>query len=101
MVSESSRNKMKLSGPRRGFHFRQLACHLWRDLGGCASHRAAESDWAGPCAGASNGMGQLELLLCNYDDQTIRDQVDALVASGMRDLRYRYVIIQECSAPTG
>jgi alpha-galactosidase len=31
-------------------------------------------------------------------EQTIRDQADALVATGMRDLGYRYVIIQECIA---
>ncbi len=38
---------------------------------------------------------------CDYDEQTIRDQADALVATGMRDLGYRYVIIQECIAPAG
>lgn len=37
---------------------------------------------------------------CDYNDQTIRDQADALVASGMRDLGYRYVLIQECIAPS-
>jgi alpha-galactosidase len=36
---------------------------------------------------------------CDYDAQTIRDQADALVSSGMRDLGYKYVIIQECIAP--
>ncbi len=33
---------------------------------------------------------------CDYTDQSIRDQADALVSSGMRDLGYRYVLIQEC-----
>jgi len=33
---------------------------------------------------------------CDYDDQTIRDQADALVSTGMRELGYRYVLIQEC-----
>ncbi len=33
---------------------------------------------------------------CDYTDQTIRDQADALVSTGMRDLGYKYVIIQEC-----
>ncbi len=33
---------------------------------------------------------------CDYNDQSIRDQADALVSSGMRDLGYRYVLIQEC-----
>lgn len=36
---------------------------------------------------------------CDYTDQTIRDQADALVSSGMRELGYRYVLIQECIAP--
>lgn len=36
---------------------------------------------------------------CDYDEQTIRDQADALVATGMRDLGYKYLIIQECIAP--
>lgn len=33
---------------------------------------------------------------CDYNDQDIRDQADALVSSGMRDLGYKYVLIQEC-----
>lgn len=37
---------------------------------------------------------------CDYNAQTIRDQADALVSSGMRDLGYKYVLIQECIAPT-
>jgi alpha-galactosidase len=36
---------------------------------------------------------------CNYDAQTIRAQADALVSTGMRDLGYKYVLIQECIAP--
>lgn len=36
---------------------------------------------------------------CDYDAQTIRDQADALVSTGMRDLGYKYVLIQECIAP--
>jgi len=36
----------------------------------------------------------------NYDEQTIKDQADALVSTGMRDLGYRYLIIQECIAPS-
>ncbi len=36
---------------------------------------------------------------CDYNDQTIRDQADALVSTGMRDLGYKYLIIQECIAP--
>ena len=36
---------------------------------------------------------------CDYNDQTIREQADALVSTGMRDLGYKYVLIQECIAP--
>lgn len=35
---------------------------------------------------------------CDYNEQTIRDQADALVSTGMRDAGYKYVIIQECIA---
>ncbi len=36
---------------------------------------------------------------CDYNAQTIRNQADALVSTGMRGLGYKYVIIQECIAP--
>lgn len=35
---------------------------------------------------------------CDYDEKTIREQADALVSSGMRDVGYKYVVIQECIA---
>jgi len=44
------------------------------------------------------GWASWNRYFCDYDEQTIRDQADALVATGMRDLGYRYVIIQECIA---
>lgn len=37
---------------------------------------------------------------CDYDDSTIRSQADALARTGMRDLGYKYLIIQECIAAT-
>lgn len=46
------------------------------------------------------GWASWNHFFCDYDDQTIRDQGDALVSTGMRDLGYRYVLIQECIAPT-
>ena len=46
------------------------------------------------------GWASWNYYFCNYDEQTIKDQADALVSSGMRDLGYRYLIIQECIAPT-
>lgn len=42
------------------------------------------------------GWGSWNPYFCDYNDQNIRDQADALVSSGMRDLGYRYVLIQEC-----
>ena len=42
------------------------------------------------------GWASWNRFFCDYNDQTIRDQADALVSSGMRDLGYRYVLIQEC-----
>lgn len=35
---------------------------------------------------------------CDYDENTIRKQADALVSTGMRDAGYKYVVIQECIA---
>ena len=45
------------------------------------------------------GWANWNRYFCDYDEQTIRNQADALVATGMRDLGYRYLIIQECIAP--
>jgi alpha-galactosidase len=45
------------------------------------------------------GWASWNHFFCDYDDQTIRAQADALVSSGMRDLGYKYVLIQECIAP--
>jgi alpha-galactosidase len=45
------------------------------------------------------GWASWNHFFCDYTDRTIRDQADALVSSGMRDLGYRYVLIQECIAP--
>jgi alpha-galactosidase len=42
------------------------------------------------------GWASWNPFFCDYNDQTIRDQADALVSTGMRDLGYRYVLIQEC-----
>ncbi len=45
------------------------------------------------------GWASWNHFFCDYNDKTIRDQADALVSTGMRDLGYRYVLIQECIAP--
>ena len=46
------------------------------------------------------GWASWNYYFCNYDEQTIKDQADALVSTGMRDLGYRYLIIQECIVPS-
>lgn len=43
------------------------------------------------------GWASWNRFFCDYNDQTIRDQADALVSSGMRDLGYRYVLIRSAS----
>lgn len=45
------------------------------------------------------GWASWNPFFCDYNDQAIRDQADALVATGMRDAGYNYVLIQECIAP--
>ena len=42
------------------------------------------------------GWASWNPFFCDYNDQTIRDQADALVSTGLRDLGYRYLLIQEC-----
>ena len=37
---------------------------------------------------------------CDYDEGTIRSQADAMVRTGMNELGYKYLIIQECIAPS-
>lgn len=44
------------------------------------------------------GWASWNHFFCDYDEQTIRQQADALVSSGMRDAGYKYVVIQECIA---
>src|SRR5581483_7788566 len=53
----------------------------------------------GPAPTPPMGWASWNHFFCDYNEQTIRDQADALVATGMRDLGYKYVLIQECIAP--
>ena len=46
------------------------------------------------------GWASWNRYFCDYDERTIIKQVDALVSSGLRDAGYKYVIIQECIAPS-
>jgi len=45
------------------------------------------------------GWANWNRYFCDYDERTIMQQADALVASGMRDAGYQYLIVQECIAP--
>jgi hypothetical protein len=42
------------------------------------------------------GWASWNHFFCDYDEKTIRAEADALVSTGMRDLGYKYVVIQEC-----
>lgn len=46
------------------------------------------------------GWASWNPFFCDYNERTIREQADALVATGMRELGYKYVLIQECIAPS-
>lgn len=67
----------------------------------CVSLFAVDRDslaWPNLAPTPPMGWANWNYYFCDYNDQTIRDQADALVSTGMRDLGYRYVIIQECIA---
>lgn len=42
------------------------------------------------------GWNSWNKFACNVNEQTVRDTVDAIVASGMRDAGYQYVVIDDC-----
>ncbi len=44
------------------------------------------------------GWASWNHFFCEYNEQTIRAQADALVSTGMRESGYKYVVIQECIA---
>jgi alpha-galactosidase len=46
------------------------------------------------------GWANWNHFFCDYDEKTIQAQADALVTTGLRELGYRYVLIQECIAPS-
>jgi alpha-galactosidase len=70
-------------------------------IAGCqlAFSQAAAVSQPGLAPTPPMGWASWNRFFCDYTDQSIRDQADALVSSGMRDLGYRYVLIQECIAP--
>jgi alpha-galactosidase len=59
---------------------------------------AGQQAWPNLAPTPPMGWANWNFYFCDYNEQTIREQADALVSSGMRDLGYRYVIIQECIA---
>jgi alpha-galactosidase len=42
------------------------------------------------------GWNSWNKFACNVNEQTVRDTADAMVASGMRDAGYQYVVIDDC-----
>jgi alpha-galactosidase len=42
------------------------------------------------------GWNSWNKFACNVNEQTVRDSADAMVASGMRDAGYQYVVIDDC-----
>ena len=42
------------------------------------------------------GWNSWNKFACNVNEQTVRDTADAMVASGMRDAGYKYVVIDDC-----
>ncbi len=42
------------------------------------------------------GWNSWNKFACNVNEKTVRDTADAMVASGMRDAGYRYVVIDDC-----
>jgi alpha-galactosidase len=42
------------------------------------------------------GWNSWNKFACNVNEQVVRDTVDAMVSSGMRDAGYRYVVIDDC-----
>ncbi|MGD0912165.1 MAG: glycoside hydrolase family 27 protein [Terracidiphilus sp.] len=63
-----------------------------------ANASASESELA---ATPPMGWANWNSLGCKYDEGTIRAMADRLVSTGMRDVGYRYLIIQECIVPAG
>ena len=83
--------------------FRIAGVRAWAILPLLAIRLAAQTPAFSPAALAPTppmGWASWNRFFCDYDDQTIRAQADALVKTGMRDAGYKYLIIQECIAPT-
>jgi len=70
-------------------------------VGGQSQVALANASTSGTDLAATPPMGWASWnhFFCDYTDGTIRAQADALVSSGMRELGYKYVEIQECIAP--
>ena len=71
----------------------------------CASNAASRAGGASPIADSRNadlaptppmGWNSWNRFHCNIDERLIRETADAMVASGMRDVGYRYVNIDDC-----
>jgi len=47
------------------------------------------------------GFANWNLFGCNYDDAFFREMADAFVSTGLRDLGFRYMLVQECIVKAG
>ncbi|HLV87757.1 MAG TPA: alpha-galactosidase [Candidatus Sulfotelmatobacter sp.] len=66
----------------------------------CSCLATAQNSQASLAPTPPMGWASWNYYFCDYDEQTIRDQADAMVSTDMRDLGYHYLIIQECIAPS-
>jgi alpha-galactosidase len=57
---------------------------------------AAAQKWGGLAETPPTGWNSWNNFGCNVDEKLIRDTADALVASGMKDAGYEYVVIDDC-----
>jgi len=99
-LRDSAPGANSISGRCKWFHFVNCLVILGAMLAGASA--LAQQNPTKPTLAPTPPMGwaNWNYYFCNYDERTLRDQADALVTSGMRDLGYQYLIIQECIAPT-
>ncbi len=74
-----------------------LPCLSFLLLAACLARAGAQTPTLAPTP--PMGWASWNHYFCDYDENTIRGQADALVSTGLRDLGYKYVLIQECIAP--
>ena len=81
--------------------FTTIVCVLFlTTVVGCYSRiclsQVAPASTSGLAPTPPMGWASWNHYFCDYNEQTIREQADALVSTGMRDAGYKYILIQEC-----